>query len=274
MKSSCEGRAREYVLRAVEMQSSFHYMWDTFCRLFQETVDPEVGQRQLLNLREKRPTDLSTHLQDILKYAAQASYAFSPETRPSFIIRATRQEMDILLTRYYPFGKKDIQNKEAAIRYNWMTERARLRRQVPPKNPDVYGTVDYHPLYTYQKLILDGLEALSAIDTASNANKYKPHKYRVAGNQEIEAKIPFTPADVSGIELGLEVDSLSDVDDGWDLCSSYEGSVVNVEEEAEVHALHMKPGEILKRSRFEQKPNRAPGGDRPRSFHARQFCYG
>ena len=133
-----EGRAREYVLRAVEMQSSFHYMWDTFCRLFQETVDPEVGQRQLLNLREKRPTDLSTHLQDILKYAAQASYAFSPETRPSFIIRATRQEMDILLTRYYPFGKKDIQNKEAAIRYNWMTERARLRRQVPPKNPDVY----------------------------------------------------------------------------------------------------------------------------------------
>ena len=296
MQSTTKGKPHQFLIDAIEFGSSFHFVWKSFCKHFMLKENPEEAMQKLLYLRQERPVDLSSRIIKMQEIATVAAFDAPAASRHVRNIEILRGEMQSMLNKWFPNHQRAIMLAEKKKRANWLAERDHLRRLYGnPDNFSQKS--DYHPWFTLHDLCLSVLENIIPEERArgfvtrrhmSDKDKGKIKKradiFQVGTTNK---RVRSGSNEIVPSHLGPHYENIGDyaeslIDEGFDPDVDSEGeSDSDLEQEvmdrnmahwddsddsdsgsdegleADLDALHAKPGEVVRR--FQERPRPIAG---------------
>ena len=189
LKSATTGKPYKLLNSCESSQTGFPHAWDSLMHFFISERNPDEAEQRIIDLRSERPTDIKQRILDLTDLCDVAAYSQAPENRHSYSQFKFREEADKLIRTYYPFTHKAITLRDTHLGNLWKTEREGLLRR--GENPDLC-TTHYHPLWTYQQIIVEEIGDLQALEITKKLRVDRKGGKRTV--QVISADQPSAPS--------------------------------------------------------------------------------
>ena len=293
-QSTMKGKPLQFLIDSIEMDPCFHYVWGAFCKNFLKKENPEEAVQKLLYLRQDRPIDMTDRIMKIQGLANVAAFEAPTASRPKRRVEICRAELKSTLIKWFPNSVRAIMLADNRRAVSWLNERTSVR--IRDKNPDEFShRNNYHPWFSFQIMVLDMLTDIQPEErprghfnrrVITHNDKGKPkRKADIFAIDEYDFPSHDTPYRSSGDLTEDYAESIiseyRDFQNSFEddeVCSEWERDVIprnlsywedhdnedsDVGEdcEAELDALHAKPGDVMRR--FQTKPGAGhPGHQR------------